>query len=326
LIKKLNECKEDVSVDIFFETFFKENKYDRLKKQFKNYVEGYDAADTKYANIFAIKNEMNSEDEEQYRPVPDYSALINFLKESCLKYSGVIKTNEPVKKIRYHKNIEVITPSGKYASEKIVIAVPLGVLQCRKNNENFIQLPDNLNAYTKAAKKIGNGGVIKFLLEFDNAFWLEKNFLKARDITAPSYIFSSEEIPTWWTQYPSHTPLLTGWLAGPNSYKMKNYSDKKFKILLLESLSALFNMPKERLEKKLINFKVMNWIKEPHILGGYSFSTLQTEEAREFLHHPYENTFYFAGEYISKNSTSTVEAALISGKEVAGQILKSLKK
>ncbi|MEO9210764.1 MAG: FAD-dependent oxidoreductase, partial [Ginsengibacter sp.] len=110
------------------------------------------------------------------------------------------------------------------------------------------------------------------------------------------------------------------------SYKMKNYSDKKFKILLLESLSALFNMPKERLEKKLINFKVMNWIKEPHILGGYSFSTLKTEEARRFLHHPYENTFYFAGEYISKNSTSTVEAALISGKEVAGQILKSLKK
>lgn len=325
LIRKLHECKEDVSVDIFLETFFKDNKYYVLKKKFKNYIQGYDAADTKHANIFAIRNEMNSEDEKQYRPVPDYSELIIFLKKSCLKYNGIVKTNEPVKEIRQHKNIDVITPAGKYSSEKIVIAVPLGVLQCRKNNENFIQLPANLNPYTKAAKKIGNGSVIKFLLEFDSAFWLDEKFLKERNISAPSYIFTGEKIPTWWTQYPSNAPLLTGWIAGPSAYKIKNYSEKKFKMLLMNSLCSLFNLSTEQLEKRLVNYRVMNWINEPHILGGYSFSTLKTEKAREFLRQPYENAFYFAGEYITKNSSSTVDAALKGGKEVAEQILKEVK-
>ena len=326
LIKKLNECKEDVSVDIFLKKFFKAKKYVLLKKQFKNYIEGYDAADTGKANIFAIRNEMNGEDGEQYRPVPDYAALIDFLKETLLKHKGIIKTNEPVKEIKKNTNIEVITPTEKYICKKVIIAVPLSILQCRKNNPNFISLPGKLIAYTKAAKKIGNGGVIKFLLEFDESFWLDKEFLKERNIAAPSYIFTSEKIPTWWTQYPSNKPLLTGWIAGPHSHTMKNYSEKKFKMLLLKSLSSLFDLTIEQLEKRLLNYRIMNWIKEPHILGGYSYSTLHTEAARAFLNQPYENAFYFAGEYLLKDSSSTVDAALESGKEVVAQILSLIRK
>lgn len=323
LLQKLNECKKDITVTIFLGKFFKPKKYDTLKKQFRRYIEGYDAADPDDANVFAIRNEMKGEDEPQYRPVPDYHALIDFLKEACLQNNGVIKTNEPVKEIRQNKNIEVITPSTKYTSEKIIIAVPLGVLQSKKNSENFIKLPSNGDAYSKAVKKIGNGGVIKFLLEFDKPFWLSKNFLKEKNIPAPSYIFTEAIIPTWWTQYPSKAPLLTGWIGGPNSFKIKNYSEKKFKSFVLKSLSSIFSMPVMLLEKRLIKFKTMNWIKEPYISGGYSYSTLQTEQARKFLHQPFKNTIYFAGEYLAKNSSSTVDAALQSGKEVAASILKN---
>jgi monoamine oxidase len=321
LIKKLNECKEDTTIDIFLKKFFKAGKYDRLKKQFTKYIEGYDAADPKYANVFAIRDEMKGEDEEQYRPAPDYTALINFLKTVCLKHKAVIKTNAPVTKITRNKKIEVFTSSGKYETEKVVIAIPLAVLQRKKNDKNFIDLPSNLKDYTKAAKKIGNGGVIKFLLEFDKAFWLDKDFLKRRNIPAPSYIFADTIIPTWWTQYPSKVPLLTGWVAGPPSIKMKNYSENKFKSVVLESLSSVFSTPVAELESRLNNFNIMNWIKEPYILGGYSYSTLQTEKAREVLQRPFENAFYFAGEFISKNSSSTVDAALQSGKEAAENIL-----
>lgn len=326
LVQKLNECKEDMTACSFLNTFFKEKKYNMLKKNFKNYIQGYDAADPKYANIFAIRNEINNEDEGQFRPVPDYAALIAFLKESCLKHNGVIKTNEPVKKIRKYTTIEVITSASKYICKKIIIAVPLGVLQCRKNNSNFIKFPSNLNAYTKAAKKIGNGEVIKFLVEFDAAFWLDEKFLKEKNIAAPSYIFSNEKVPTWWTQYPSKVPLLTGWIAGPASYKWKKYSQEGFKQLLLSSLSGLFKLPSGQLEKRLVNFKVVNWTTEPYILGGYSYSTIQTEAARKLLNHALEHTFYFAGEHILKNSSSTVDAALASGKQVAEEILKKSKK
>ena len=321
LIKKLNECKENISVDIFLRTFFSAKKYDALKKQFRKYVEGYDAADTKYASVFAIRNEMKNEDEDQYRPAPNYTALINFLQVSCLKYNGIIKTHEPVTAISLNKNIEVITSSAKYETEKVIVAVPLGVLQAHKGSKNFINFPSNLNAYAKSARKIGNGGVIKFLLEFDKAFWLEKKFLTAKKIPPPSYIFTDAIIPTWWTQYSSKIPLLTGWLAGPDSFKIKSYSEKKFKDISLKSLSSLFSLPTKVLEKKLVNYKVMNWIKEPHILGGYSYPTLQTEKARVFMNQPFENSFYFAGEYLAENSSSTVDAALQSGVQVAEKIL-----
>lgn len=65
----------------------------------------------------------------------------------------------------------------------------------------------------------------------------------------------------------------------------------------------------------------MNWIKEPHIMGGYSYPTLKTKEAQQILREPYNNTFYFAGEYLAKNSSSTADAALQSGTSVAMQIL-----
>jgi monoamine oxidase len=321
LIRKLKECKEDTSIDNFLEKFLKAKKYDTVKKQFRKYIEGYDAADPKYTNVFAIRKEMEGEYGGQYRPVPDYFGLINFLRECCLKYNGAIKTGEPVKEIRNNKNIEVITSLGKYLCKQIVIAVPLGVLQCEKNNESFIKLPSNLNGYTKTAGKIGNGGAIKFLLEFDKSFWLDKNFLKERNVPPPSYFFGNTIIPTWWTQYPHKKPLLTGWVAGPASARMKNYSEKNFKNLSLTSLSSIFSMPFKELESRLKKFEIINWIKEPHILGGYSYSTLQTEKARDILLTPFENKFYFAGEYLLKNSSSTVDDALQSGRLAAQKII-----
>ena len=321
LVNKLKDCKEDITIDSFLNKFLKEKKYDTVKKHFRKYIEGYDAADPKHTNVFAIRKEMEGEDEGQYRPVPDYYALINFLKDSCLKCNGIIKTGETVTEIRDNKTIEVITSTGKYICKQIVIAVPLGVLQCKKNNKGFIKFPPSVRKYLIAAKQIGNGGVIKFLLEFDEAFWLDKKFLQQRKITAPSYIFSEAVVPTWWTQYPYRKPLLTGWIAGPPSTKMKNYSQKKFTNVLLTSLSLIFSTPIHELTARLKKMKIMNWIKEPHILGGYSYSTLKTEKARDILLIPFDNKFYFAGEYLTKNSTSTVDDALQSGRLAAEKII-----
>lgn len=321
LMKKMKACEEDISVDDFLKKSFKAKKYETLRSQFRKYVEGYDAADPSNTSIVAIREEMENEDEDQYRPLGGYSPFINFLKENSLQNGCIIKIGEPVLKVSVDKIVEVLTPFGNYHSEKLIVAVPLGVLQCTRKAKSFIELPSFLNEHLQGAKQMGNGGVIKFLLEFDKAFWLHKDFLNKQNIPAPSYIFADTIIPTWWTQYPSKAPLLTGWIAGPSSYKMKNYSEKKFKQILLASLSSIFSMPPKVLERRLMHYQIMNWIKEPHILGGYSYPTLKTKEAQQVLQKPYNNTVYFAGEYLAKNSSSTVDAALQSGMYVAEQIL-----
>ena len=322
LVKKMKACEEDMSVDDFLQQFFKAKKYEIVRNQFRKYVEGYDAADPANTSLIAIREEMESEDEDQYRPRDGYKSLINFLNENSLQNGCIIKTGEPVLKITADKSIEVLTASGKYCSEKLIIAVPLGVLQCTKKVKSFIKFPSSLNNHLRVAREMGNGGVIKFLLEFDKAFWLQEDFLEKRNIPAPSYIFADTIIPTWWMQYPSKAPLLTGWSGGPSSYAMKNYSAEKFKELLLTSLSSIFSMPAKEIEKRLKHYKIMNWIKEPHIVGGYSYPTLKTKAAQHILREPYNNSVYFAGEYLAKNSSSTVEAALQSGMYVAEQILK----
>ncbi len=321
LMKKMDACKDDKSVDAFLQESFKAKKYQTLKMQFRKYVEGYDAANPADTSIIAIREEMKKGDEDQYRPAGGYTALIDFLQAACLKNGCVIKTSEPALKISAGKRVEINTALGKYYADRLIVAVPAGVLQCSKKEKSFIEFPSFLNDHLQAVKNIGNGGVIKFLLEFDEAFWLQEDFLKKKNISAPSYIFGDTIIPTWWTQFPSKAPLLTGWIAGPSSYKMRNYSDKKFKELLLESLSSIFSMAVIELERKLKKYMIMNWIREPHILGGYSYPTFKTKEAQEILRKPYNNTFYFAGEYLAKDACSTVDAALQSGISVAKQVL-----
>ncbi|MEO8766543.1 MAG: FAD-dependent oxidoreductase, partial [Ginsengibacter sp.] len=256
-------------------------------------------------------------------PIPNYWAVIDFLLKACLQCKATIKTNEPVVEINTTRNVEVVTTLAKYNCRKILIAVPLGILQRSKNSAGYINFPSSVVKHIKAAKKIGSGGVIKFLFEFDEAFWLNKKFLDKKNIPAPSYIFTDTKIPTWWTQYPADYPLLTGWVAGPDSHKMKNYSPRKLKKIGLEALSSVFSMPPEALNDRLKTATIINWIKEPYIFGGYSYPTLQTEMARNIISEPVGNSFYFAGEYVIKDSSSTVDAALQSGQEAAKKILRA---
>ena len=325
LIKKMNACKEDQSILSFLNTHFKGRQHGQLKKYFINYVQGFDAADPAKTSLFEVRKEMQGEDEDQFRPVPGYEALVSWLENNCRRHGAEITTSQAVNKIARDQNVIVCAGEKTFRCKKLICAVPLAVLQARSGTTSFIQFPGFLNHYLRAAKKMGSGAVIKFLLEFDQAFWLENNFLEARKVPAPSYIFTDAFIPTWWTQFPSRLPLLTGWIAGPPADKIKHYSNPQFKKAALESLSSIFQMPFDGLSKRLKHFALMNWPEEPHILGGYSYPTLQSTASRNILNKPFENQIYFAGEYLSEEAPATVEAALLSGKKAGEKAIYGFK-
>ncbi len=87
----------------------------------------------------------------------------------------------------------------------MIITVSLGVLQ-----SGSIQFKPALTDHAIAIQGIGFGTVIKFLLEFKTSFWKEFD----DDI---GFLLTDEEIPTWWTQLPGESNLLTGWLGGPKA-------------------------------------------------------------------------------------------------------------
>lgn len=138
LIRRMKDCKKDISIHDFLDTSFKEKKFDSLKKYFTKYIEGYDAANPVNTSVFAIRTEMEEEDKPQYRPAHGYYSLIDYLKEACLKNGAIIKINEPVIKLSRNKNIEVSTSQKKYFCKKVICAVPLGVLQSTRSKSALL--------------------------------------------------------------------------------------------------------------------------------------------------------------------------------------------
>jgi monoamine oxidase len=69
---------------------------------------------------------------------------------------------------------------------------------------------------------------------------------------------------------------------------------------------------------------IEDWSKDRFALGGYSYDTLQTKNAKRILNTPIEQTVFFAGEGLYEgNAPGTVEAALVSGRDVVQKVLRT---
>src|SRR2546423_8798306 len=130
LNKKFKELKNDISVFEFIESHLQDGKFEKLRFTLKNYVEGYYAADTKKASTFALREELNNSENKQYQPEGGYMQLIDYIKNKCELKGAQIFLNNIVEEIRRdHSPIEVKTNLQNFQAEKILITVPIGVLQ-----------------------------------------------------------------------------------------------------------------------------------------------------------------------------------------------------
>src|SRR6202012_692379 len=138
------------------------------------------------------------------------------------KAGGDIAFDTIVKEIHWQQDkVQVKTADGRvYSSEKIVIAVPLGVLRAEGSEPASINFTPPIIEQHAAMQHIGFGSVIKVLLEFKTAFWeLERPDL--------GFVLSDEQLPVWWTQAPHRSKVLTGWLSGPPARAKKGLSEEE---------------------------------------------------------------------------------------------------
>jgi monoamine oxidase len=176
-----------------------------------------------------------------------------------------------------------------------------------------------------AIKMMGMGAVIKIMLLFKVPFWENEAITKltGSSLEGMSFIFSQEQIPTWWTQYPNKTALLTGWLGGPNAAKLKDANNETILQMALDSLTAIFKTSVAAIKELLAATYIKNWTADPFAHGSYAYATVETAAAIKTLLDPVEDTVYFAGEAMYQGpAMGTVEAALTSGRDVAALIYK----
>jgi monoamine oxidase len=313
LMKKLNKLETD--------------KYKKLRESVTRFVSGYDTADPELVSVFALREEWQNEDEgAQHRVDTGYCDMIRYLVDQIKAHKGRIYLNSVVSDIDWKPgNVKVITESGMiYSAEKLLVAMPLGVLQAEKGEKGAVAFHPAIKDRAEAIKAMGFGAIIKFLLEFDEVFWENEaiTHLAGKSLKGIGFLFSEEAIPTWWTQAPKRSALLTGWLGGLPAAERKDMDTEALLQLALDSLSTVFSINADELKTKLIAWNVSNWTGEPFTRGSYSYDTVEAPKARKLLNEPVEDTLYFAGEYLYDGpAMGTVEAALTSGVDVAEKML-----
>jgi monoamine oxidase len=312
LLKQMKKPGTDMTLQDFLDDYYPNGDATDLRRHVISYAEGFDLSDIKKVSVQSLYEEWSNEEEENFRIPAGYGALINFLQEECEKKGCRILTNHTVKQIDWEKNeVTVYTKNGKkYYADKLIVTVPLKVL-VKTGGPVSINFTPPIDEYIKAADEIGTGPVIKVVFRFKDRLWKEDT----------GFIFSDEPFPTWWTQLPDTSPVLTGWTGGPKAMQLSDQRDEQILEKAILSLAAILDKPTGELKNNIQEACVFNWQREETALYGYSYATLATSSARQLLKMPINGTIFFAGEGLYEGvSPGTVEAALISGKEAAAKI------
>ena len=318
LNKKFKELTADLPVREFIDNYLQEEKYESLRFTLQNYVEGYYAADATRASTFALRDELNGADEEQYRLEQGYKPLVQFLFDQCRKFRVSFHHSTIVNEINYEDKIIVRTKHKTYESRQVLVTIPIGNLQSGSIIFSPVLEPEKLNAI----QKLGFGPVIKTLLNFKEAFWKNKTRAGGKDLSKMSFLFTEAMIPTWWTSYPKESTMLTGWSTGPNAEKLRGQNDESMLKIALESISGIFNIPADQLQGLLKGWQVFNWLEDPFCKGGYSYEVVNGNQLQQLIKKPVLDKLFFAGEGLYEGlEIGTVEAALHCGREVAHQMV-----
>lgn len=329
-IKALKKQEEDISVKEFLDIWFGNEKYSDLRNSIRKYIEGYNAAELSRASVLALKEDQLKGDDSQYRIEGGYDCLTDALAEDCKKAGTVILFSTVITHIVWERNnVTAISENRKsYNAPVAIVTLPPSLLALSTQRKGHISFLPEIPAKRKAAEQLGYGGAIKFILEFNNAFWKDKPAEKiaGKSLENLSFLFSDATIPTWWTQHPGDAPVLTGWLGGPAAANYLTTQEHELLNKALASLAFIFNIPLLEVENNLKAYHITNWQTDVFSRGAYSYDVVNGKTWKEELTTPLADTLYFAGEALSTSELAgTVEAALASGMEVSEMILKKEK-
>lgn len=310
----LRDLKDDLPVADFLRRHFSGEEYAPLRHSIERMVEGYDAADPERASTLALREEwMDGGHASQARIDGGYGALIDFMAGECRGHDVVLHLGCVVSAIEDDGGaVAVRCAAGDVrVCDRVILTVPLPLLR-------EIALPPSARAKAAAADDIGFGNVIKILLRFARPWWREHE----EDLADMTFLLSNETIPVWWTRYPDQYPLLTGWFGGPRTAELAHLDPQGLIAAGLDSLAAAFKQSRESVVRDLVAATATNWAHDPFARGAYSWATPRTRQAQAVLARA-DGAVLFSGEALYRGrDMGTVEAALASGLETAGMILR----
>jgi monoamine oxidase len=131
--KKFKQLHQDISVADFLDNYLQEEKLEELHYTLKNYVEGYYAADTQKASTYALRDELNGKDEQQFRVEGGYARLATYLHQQCILHDVIFYPGQRAEKVEWQKNHVTVTAGDRvFTAKQVLITVSMGVLQTER--------------------------------------------------------------------------------------------------------------------------------------------------------------------------------------------------
>lgn len=299
----------------------------------KSFVEGYDAADTSVVSERWLADSITGpRDMRIGRLLGGYSGLLDALADPM---QARIRLGVIASTVRWRKGgveVECRDHAGALlqpiAAKAIVVTVPIGVLQAAAGLPGSILFDPPLSAHERAIALCAMGPVIKLVLQFESAFWLEPRFgerLSQPNLDQLTFVQSNESIdfPVWWSPYPIQAPVLVGWRGGPSAAALSRRSSADLESAALTSLATVFATKPAALRERLVATFYHDWVNDPFSRGAYSYARVGGDGSAARLARPVEGTIWFAGETIgSAEETGTVNGAIESGTRAAAGILR----
>ena len=327
LSKMTQSGPSDLTFADFLNNEFVGPEWDEARKWAIAYVEGFNSADHKRVSVQWLIQEERASDSvgtRQFRSANGYSPLVHWLENSCVSLGVKILRSAVVRRVvwqegRVSSEVEVAGSTIALSGHGAIITVPLGVLQA-----GAICFEPDVERNLSAARRLAFGPVVRITLQCTDAFWERRSLASENEeLSKLSFLHAENEpVPTWWTQYPLQSSVITGWVGGPKAAALAALPEAERIEAALSSLSHIAGMNREHLGKHVESVYHHDWQRDPFSRGAYCYVPVGALDAIKDLASPCQNTLFFAGEATDIGGhTGTVHGAIASGLRAAKQAM-----
>lgn len=205
--------------------------------------------------------------------------------------------------------VRVITDRGEFSADRVIVTIPLGVLQAKSVNFK----PGLPVIKQNAIDKLGMGVLNKCYLRFPSTFW-------PTDLDWIDYIPENHGEWAEWVSLrrPLNQPVLIGFNAADYGRRIETLPDTEIVGSAMATLRTIFG---ERIPDP-VDFQITRWASDPYAKGSYSFNALGSVPLmRVELARSVSNRLFFAGEASDQNYFGTAHGAYLSGLRAAAEVL-----
>ncbi|MBC9944385.1 FAD-dependent oxidoreductase [Leucobacter sp. cx-328] len=205
--------------------------------------------------------------------------------------------------------VEVTSNRGIFTADRVIITVPVGVLQ----STEFVIDPPLPETNARALAGLRMNAFEKVFIRFSEKFW-DDDVYAIRRQGAESH---------WWHSWYDLTavadePTLLTFAAGPCAQETRGWSDDRIVDAVLAELRALYG---DRVAVPT-QVNVTRWQDDRWSRGSYAYMIPGARpEEHDLLANPVGDVLHLAGEATWTDDPATVTAALMSGHRAAERIL-----